>query len=117
MIALATEHLNAEGLLKRALTRRRELFLAQSSDWPFIMNSGTMVEYARTASQTTCSTAALWPPDRAGAVDEAWLSRLEERDNLFPHLDYRLFQSLETTVPREVSGVTAFRFVTEASAQ
>jgi 1,4-alpha-glucan branching enzyme len=107
LIALATEHVNAEGLLKRALNQAaRELFLAQSSDWPFIMNSGTMVEYARrrfTDHLLNCR--ALCKQIRAGAVDEGWLGQLEERNNLFPHLDYRLFQSLETTVPREISAV------------
>ena len=99
--------MNAEGLLKRALNQAaRELFLAQSSDWPFIMNSGTMVEYARrrfTDHLLNCR--ALCKQIRAGAVDEGWLGQLEERNNLFPHLDYRLFQSLETTVPREISAV------------
>ena len=35
------------GIKSRALNQAaRELLLAQSSDWPFIMKTGTVVEYA-----------------------------------------------------------------------
>ncbi|MEW5785260.1 MAG: 1,4-alpha-glucan branching protein domain-containing protein [Bacillota bacterium] len=107
MIGLATEHPAAEGLLKRALNQAaRELFLAQSSDWPFIMSSGTMVEYAhRRITGHLVRFRVLSRQIRGGAIDEGWLKRLEETDNLYPHIDYRLFQSLETTVPREMSVV------------
>ncbi len=105
MVALATEHPEADGLLKRALTQAaRELMLAQSSDWPFIMNSGTMVEYARhRLNGHLVNFRALLRMIREDRIDEAWLQQLEEYNNIFPHLDYRLFQSLETTLPQEAA--------------
>ena len=47
MIELAHNYYNETGLYERALNQAaRELLLAQSSDWAFIMHTGTMVEYA-----------------------------------------------------------------------
>ena len=52
MITLAQEHKNATGLMKDALNQAaRELLLAQSSDWAFIMTTGTMVFIGSTAGQ------------------------------------------------------------------
>src|SRR2546427_270248 len=83
----------AEGLTRRALTQAgRELLLAQSSDWAFIMKTGTMVEYAvkRTKEHLTRFTS-LYEQLRSGRVDAGFLKDLEEKDNLFPALDYRNF--------------------------
>src|SRR2546422_894875 len=83
----------AEGLTRRALTQAgRELLLAQSSDWAFIMKTGTMVEYAvkRTKEHLTRFTN-LYEQLRSGRVDAGFLKDLEEKDNLFPALDYRNF--------------------------
>jgi 1,4-alpha-glucan branching enzyme len=45
---LANKFADVGGILKRALNQSaRELLLAQSSDWAFIMTTGTMVEYAK----------------------------------------------------------------------
>src|SRR5207253_6390465 len=47
MVELATGFPETEGLLRRALNQAaRELLLAQSSDWAFIITTGTMVQYA-----------------------------------------------------------------------
>ncbi|NMD42031.1 MAG: DUF1957 domain-containing protein [Firmicutes bacterium] len=103
MIALATAHPDAEGLTRRALTQAaRELMLAQSSDWPFIMTSETMVGYARSrAEKHLLHFRELARQIDAGEIDPGRLKELEQTDNLFPHLDYRLYQKLETTVPVE----------------
>jgi hypothetical protein len=48
MSELANKFSRVSGILKRALNQSaRELLLAQSSDWAFIMTTGTMVEYAK----------------------------------------------------------------------
>jgi 1,4-alpha-glucan branching enzyme len=48
MITQASTHRAAQGSMKRILDQlARELLLAQSSDWPFMMNAGTTDEYAR----------------------------------------------------------------------
>ena len=48
MCELAYLYPNAKGLKKKALNQcARELLLAQSSDWLFIITNGTMVDYAK----------------------------------------------------------------------
>ena len=107
MISLATDYPDAEGLMERALTQAaRELLLAQSSDWPFIMTVGTMVEYAETrAHDHLVRFRKLIEQIHSGNINEEWLSKLEAVDNLYPRLDYRLFQKQETTVPVEVATI------------
>jgi 1,4-alpha-glucan branching enzyme len=94
MIALAWDHPGAEGLRLRALNQAaRELLLAQSSDWAFIMRTGTMVEYAVRRTQSHLRRFnRLYDDLRAGQIDEAWLQRIEYLDNIFPSIDYRVYR-------------------------
>ena len=47
MTEMANQYPNADGLLKRALNQlARELLLMQSSDWAFLMTTGTAKEYS-----------------------------------------------------------------------
>ena len=47
MVELAERFPKASGLLRRALNQAaRELMLAQSSDWAFILTTGTCASYA-----------------------------------------------------------------------
>ena len=66
----------------------REFLLAQSSDWAFIMKTGTMVPYAvnRTREHITNFTK-LHDDINAGTIDEWWLSEIEQRNNIFPTID------------------------------
>ena len=93
MIELAEAHPEASGLLQRALNQAaRELLLAQSSDWAFIMKTNTTVEYAtrRTKDHIRRFTR-LYEMIQAKVIDEAWLRQIEARDNLFPQIDYRVY--------------------------
>ncbi len=83
----------AEGLTRRALDQAgRELLLAQSSDWAFMINAGTMVEYASRRTRGHLSRLQRLLSDaEEGRIDEVWLASLENQDNIFPHLDYRTF--------------------------
>ncbi|MHB1127841.1 MAG: glycoside hydrolase family 57 protein [Bacillota bacterium] len=98
MIELSNTYrsIDAESLVKRALDQAaRELYLAQSSDWAFIMKTGTMVPYA--VRRTVLHTGRLLKLDeqiRNGNIDETWLKEVEDKDNLFPEVDYRAFQSV-----------------------
>jgi 1,4-alpha-glucan branching enzyme len=80
-------------LQRRALNQAaRELLLAQSSDWAFIMKTGTMVEYARERTRVhVLNFNHLYEQIKNGDIDEPWLSEIERRHNLFPDLDYRVF--------------------------
>ena len=83
----------AEGPVLRALNQAaRELLLAQSSDWAFIMKTGTMVEYANERTRTHVNNFNhLYDGIRHNELDEGWLSEIERRHNLFPDIDYRVF--------------------------
>ncbi len=63
----------------------RELLLAQSSDWPFILHTGTSPDYAapRVKEHLRCFLA-LHDQLTRQEIDEAWLAGLEWTDNLFP---------------------------------
>jgi 1,4-alpha-glucan branching enzyme len=80
-------------VLRRALNQAaRELLLAQSSDWSFIMKTGSHVEYAvkRTQDHILRFTR-LYDDIRSGAIDEGWLADCEYKDNIFPDIDYRVY--------------------------
>jgi 1,4-alpha-glucan branching enzyme len=93
MVSLAQRNPNPSPLRRRALNQAaRELLLAQSSDWAFIMKTGTMVDYAVQRTQThVLNFNHLYEQLRGDAIDEPWLTELERRHNLFPSIDYRLY--------------------------
>ena len=94
MTEMARAHLDsATALLDRALRQMaRELLLAQSSDWAFLMKTGTARNYAtkRTKDHILRFTR-LYDQVRGNAVDTAFLANCEWRDNLFPNLDWRYY--------------------------
>lgn len=93
MTELALSFPQADGILKRALNQAaRELLLAQSSDWPFIMKTRSMVEYAVRRFKThILRFTRFYEQIRSNAIDEKWLAFVEGQDNLFPWIDYRTF--------------------------
>lgn len=76
-------------LTRRALNQAaRELMLAEASDWPFIMKTGTMVPYAKKRVIQHISRFSRLHDDLLNdAVDKEWLGELEKRDNIFPDLE------------------------------
>ncbi len=96
MIGLARDYPEASGVQRRALNQAaRELLLAQSSDWAFIMKTGTMVDYAvRRTKEHVLRLLRLHEQIRRGAVDEGWLAHVEGRDNLFPEIDWRVYRPI-----------------------
>lgn len=98
MVELAQSYPNAEGDLKRALNQAaRELLLLQSSDWAFIMKTGTMVEYAikRTKNHINRFNN-LYDQIKYNRIDSGYLHRLEERDDIFPNIDYKIYQNSQS---------------------
>jgi 1,4-alpha-glucan branching enzyme len=64
----------------------------QSSDWAFIMTSGTTVAYAeRRLREHVHRFRRLDDELVRGTLDDSWLAEIEARDNLFPQLDYRVY--------------------------
>ncbi len=88
MSGLVRKHGQAVGVPARVLKQAaRELLLAQSSDWPFILRMGTSPDYARRrVIEHLEHFDRLWQMLETGNVDEAWLGQLESRDNLFPSI-------------------------------
>ena len=93
MIELARAYPAAEDLMKRALNQAaRELLLAESSDWAFIMTTGTSVQYAKKRFHDHIHRFnRLHEMIRNNEIDPEWLSEVESRDNLFQELDYRVY--------------------------
>ena len=89
---LCRRYPGADERTRRALTQAlRELMLAQASDWAFMMSRGTTVDYAvRRVKDHLLRCQRLCDEVEAGTVDDLRLAALEDTDNLFPALDYRV---------------------------
>lgn len=85
---------NSEGLYKRALNQAlRELLLAQSSDWGFILGTGTHASYAaRRTKDHILRFSRLYEDLKSNSIDKGWLADIEYKDNIFPDIDYRTHQ-------------------------
>lgn len=95
MVELSNKFPAAGGLQKRALDQAaRELMLLQSSDWAFIMKTGTTVEYAhKRVKDHVFRFNRLFNDIKNDCIDENWLKEVENRDNIFPEMDYRIYKS------------------------
>ncbi|MDR3112025.1 MAG: DUF1957 domain-containing protein [Elusimicrobiota bacterium] len=93
MVELARKFINAGGDLRRALNQAaRELLLAQSSDWSFIMTTGTMVEYAhKRTKEHILNFNALFSQIMNNGIDVNYLGSLENKNNIFPNIDYKAY--------------------------
>jgi 1,4-alpha-glucan branching enzyme len=94
MIELAREHPNADGLLKRGLNQAaRELLLAQSSDWAFIITSGTSPRYAEKRFRDHIHRfTKLYEMIQQQRIDERWMGEVERMDTIFQEIDYAIYQ-------------------------
>jgi 1,4-alpha-glucan branching enzyme len=95
MGALVQRFPEAAGEQRWALDQAaRELLLAQSSDWGFIMKTATSVEYAVRRFKTHIHRFdRLAGMVETGGYDHNYLREVAARDCLFPDMDYRVFQS------------------------
>ncbi len=99
MIELTQRFPDEHGLKERALAQAaRETLLAQASDWPFMIRSGTTVAYAvRRIKEHVQNVEAIYDSLCRGTISTEWLTRLERRHNVFPNLNYRLFSSVDSS--------------------
>jgi len=93
MVEIASANRTAAGLELRLLNQAaRELLLAQSSDWAFIMTTGTMVEYAeKRTKEHIYNFNTLYDQIKNNNIDEGFLSNLEYTNNIFPDIDYTVY--------------------------
>jgi 1,4-alpha-glucan branching enzyme len=93
MERLARDFPTAEGFTKEALDQAaRELLLAQSSDWAFIVTNATSVPYAiKRLREHLVRFHRLAEMVENAAPVPAEIAAMRERDPIFPWLDYRVF--------------------------
>jgi 1,4-alpha-glucan branching enzyme len=94
MVEMAQSHRqNPSPLQERFLSQlARELLLAQSSDWAFLMKTGTAREYAtRRTRDHIARFNRLYEQLKNGTTDTTFLSECEWKDNLFPQLNWRIY--------------------------
>ena len=94
MVELAHTFINEKDKLKiQALNQcARELLLAQSSDWLFIITNGTMVDYAKKRIKDHIGRfTKLYEQIKTDSIDENFLKMVEEKDCIFPEIDYKIY--------------------------
>lgn len=93
MNLLAKNFRNPYPLQERALKQcARELLLAQSSDWPFIITGNTMVEYAHKRVKDHIGRFnALANMIDKDEINEEYLSDIEYKDKIFPDVNYKIY--------------------------
>jgi len=70
----------------------RELLLAQSSDWAFLMRTGTAKDYAaRRTKDHLLRFNRLHDMLQGGKPDKDFLAACQDRDNIFPDLEWRYY--------------------------
>ena len=94
-LARVVQGLTLTPLLTRALNQAaRSILLAQASDWPFIMKSGTTIDYAnKRITDHLARFNYLHDSFRKNRINERYLTALEIMDNIFPHIDFRDYNS------------------------
>lgn len=94
---------------RRALNQAgRELLLAQSSDWPFLLTTATAGDYPKTRTLAHLGRfEALRRGLLEGRIDVGLLDDSEWRDPLFPKLDYRAWARESVTRPGAGTAVTS----------
>ena len=93
MTELARANGGPDHLTRRALNQAaRELLLAQSSDWAFIMKTNPRLRYPEQRTREHLKNfESLRKMLTEGPVDEAAVTSLAERNNLFPRIDFSVF--------------------------
>ena len=94
MVELAHTYPNTKDeLLKKSLNQcARELLLAQSSDWLFIITNGTMVDYAKKRIKDHIGRfTKLYHQIKNNCIDEKFVDYLTEYDCIFPEIDYNIY--------------------------
>ena len=95
MMELANRFPNAGGLLRRALNQSaRELVLMQSSDWAFLMTTGTAKEYSTKRTKDHIKRFnELYEQIQGNRISEAYVYELELKDSIFQQMDYNVYAS------------------------
>ncbi|MFH1228433.1 MAG: 1,4-alpha-glucan branching protein domain-containing protein [Planctomycetota bacterium] len=93
MVELTATYPNAQSILKEILNQMaRELLLAQSSDWAFLMTTGHSESYAHNRFKNhIVRFNTLYKQVKSQIIDHDFLQQLKVEDNIFPEMDYRVY--------------------------
>lgn len=94
---------SADNLKLKALNQAaRELVLAESSDWAFIMQTGTMVPYAHKRTKLHISRfTKIYDDLLNGTIDEDWLEEVASRDNIFKSMNCASYYLPDSRILKE----------------
>lgn len=78
---------------RRALNQcARELLLAQSSDWLFIITNGTMVDYAKKRIKDHIGRfTKLYNQIKSNQIDSEFVKEIQKKDPIFKDIDYMIY--------------------------
>ncbi|MFW6269758.1 MAG: glycoside hydrolase family 57 protein, partial [Bacillota bacterium] len=112
MISLAEKNIDLndkQNILYRALNQMvRELLLAQSSDWAFILKTDTMVEYAEKRTKNHLNNFfKLSHQIENNNINQDYLKQLEDKNNIFSDIDFKIFkkQNFESSVRAQYASI------------
>jgi len=93
MRELTIRYPNETGLRERILNQAaREVLLSMSSDWALLLRSGKSSDFAaRQIRESIYNFNHIYEMLSAHTVETEWLTNLEKRHNIFPHMNYRVF--------------------------
>ena len=94
MVKLAHTFPNEKDNLRRNALNQcaRELLLAQSSDWLFIITNGTMVDYAKKRIKDHIGRFnKLYEQINSNTIDEKFLNDIYNKDKIFDEIDYMIY--------------------------
>ena len=88
IVDIMKRHARDGGIYGRAARQAmREVMLLVSSDWPFLIKTGTAPHYARARFEAHLARfRRLESMINSGEFDEPWLADVEARDNIFPNV-------------------------------
>ncbi len=94
MVELAHLFPNEKSSIRRKALNQcaRELLLAQSSDWLFIITNGTMVDYAKKRIKDHIGRfTKLYEQIKSDTIDKEFLSDIYKKDKIFDDIDYMIY--------------------------
>jgi len=94
MTELAERFPDDTGIKERALNQAaREILLAQSSDWSALLFKQDSTEYAaKQAENALRNFTTIYEALGSNYISTEWLTTLERKHNIFPHINYRVFR-------------------------
>jgi 1,4-alpha-glucan branching enzyme len=94
MIELAERFPDVSGLKERALNQAaREILLAQSSDWPAMLYRQESSDLAASGIEDALRNfTTIYEALGSSHLSTEWLTNLEKRHAIFPHINYRIFR-------------------------